>query len=138
MSVQTTYEQSHHIPAGRLWFGAAGAGIAWALQGFTCFQIATQACASGSGHWWPIPRVDVRILLVCVTLAYLLVAAASGIVSYFNWRALADRQKFIQAEGIPRENFMALTGAFVSAASVVGLIWAGIPFFLIPVCSSYR
>jgi hypothetical protein len=76
--------------------------------------------------------------MVCVTLAYLSVAAAAGIVSYRNWRTLAERQRLMQAEGIPRENFMALTGAFVGAASVVGLIWAGIPFLLIPICSSYR
>jgi hypothetical protein len=138
MPVQATFEPSQHIPAGRLWFGAAGAGIAWALQGFTCFLIATQACADRTGNWGPLPGIGVRILLVCVTIAYFSVAAAAGIVSYRNWRTLSERQRLTQAEGIPRENFMALTGAFVGAASVVGLIWAGVPFFLIPVCSSYR
>jgi hypothetical protein len=121
-----------------LWFGTAGAGISWALQGFTCFLIATQACANGTGNWGPLPAAGVRIALVCVTLIYLSVAAAAGVVSYRNWRTLSESQRLTQAEGIPRENFMALTGAFVGAASVVGLIWASFPFFLIPVCSSYR
>jgi hypothetical protein len=138
MSLQATSDSTHHIRPASLWFGATAGAIAWALQGFTCFEIAVQACADGSGNWGPLSGPGVRVLLGLVTLAYLAVAAASGFVSYRNWRALANHRRLIDAEGVGREEFMAIAGAFVGVAAVIGLIWAGLPSLLIPTCTSYR
>jgi hypothetical protein len=138
MSVQTTSDPSQRVRPASLWFGATAGAVAWALQGFTCFEIAVQACADGTGNWGPLSGPGVRILLGCVTLGYLAVAAASGFVSYRNWRTLSNHRQLTHAEGIGREEFMAIAGFFVGAAAVIGLIWAGIPSILIPTCSSYR
>ena len=138
MPVETTTETSQRIPPGRLWFGAAGGAIAWALQGFVCFEIAVQACKDGTGNWGPLSGPAVRILLGCVSLGFLVIAAASGYVSYHNWRTLSERRRIMQAEALGREEFMALIGAFVGLAAVVGLIWSGLPAIWIPTCSSYR
>jgi hypothetical protein len=136
MPVQTNSEPVQRIRPARLWFGAAGAAGSWALQGFTCFLITTQECASGTGQWGPLSPTGVRLLLGCLTLGFLAVAAASGWVSYKNWRLLSGQRRLLEAEGFGREEFMALVGIFVGALSVLGLIWAGIPAIMIPACSS--
>ncbi len=138
MNIQNHTHPAHEIPSGRLWFGAAGAAIAWALQGFTCFEIAVQACKDGGSSWGSLSGLGVRVLLGVVTAAYLGIASASGVVSYMNWRSLVENRHLFQAEGIGREEYMALTGVFVGAATVLGLIWAGIPPLFLDVCNTYR
>jgi hypothetical protein len=138
MPLETTFDQSQRLSPGRLWFGAAGAAIAWALQGFTCFMISTQACADFTDSWGPLSGTGVRILIGCVTAGYLAAAAAATIVSYRNWRQISDHRRLIDAEGIGREQYMALGGVFVGAASVLGLIWAGIPPIFFNVCNTFR
>lgn len=138
MAVETTTQHTHHIPPGRLWFGTTGAAIAWAVQGFTCFLISTQECADGTGSWGPLSGTGVRVLLICLTAGFLAVAAAATVVSYRNWRELSEHHHLMQAEGIGREQFMAIGGVFIGAASVIGLIWAGIAPIFLPACSSFR
>jgi hypothetical protein len=138
MSTETISGEARHITSGRLWFGAAGAAIAWALQGFICFLISTQACANGTGSWGPISASAVRILIGMVSLLFLAVSVASMLVAWLNWRALTDGRHLLEAEGIPRENFMAVTGMFVGLACSIGLIWAGIPAVFFEVCNTWR
>jgi hypothetical protein len=138
MPVETTADRSPRIPPARLWFGAAGAAAAWALQGFTCFTMAVQACKDGTGSWGPLSPVGVRVLIGCVSLAYLAVALASGFVSYRNWRGLSDGRHLMQAEGYGREEYMALVGIFVGLTASVGLIWASMGPIFCNVCTTYR
>jgi hypothetical protein len=138
MPVESSYDHSRHIRPARLWFGAVGAATAWALQGFTCFLIATQACANGIGYLHGIPAFGVRVLIGGVTGLYLAIALASTWVSYGNWRTLADHRQLMQAEGLGRQEYMALVGVFVGITSSVGLIWAGIPPFFLDVCNTIR
>ncbi len=138
MPVETTIDRSPRIWPPRLWFGAAGAAVAWALQGFTCFLISTQACKNGTGSWGPLSPIGVRILIGCVSAAYLAVALASCFVSYQNWRSLSDTRSLKNAEGYGREEYMALVGIFVGAIVGVGLIWSGIPPFFCDVCNTFR
>jgi hypothetical protein len=138
MPVETSSNQSTRIPPGRLWFGAAGAAVAWALQGFTCFILATQACKTGTGYLGPLSPTLVRVLIGCVSAAYLVVAAASGIFSYKNWRILAQQRKLLEAEAYGREEYMALTGTFVGLTAVVGLIWSSIPPIFFSSCNTFR
>ena len=123
------------IPPGRLWFGAAGAAVAWAVQGFTCFEIATQACADGTGtgdrsrrrrpdfNWLCDRRISGR-------------RGRRGHCILPNWRSLAESRELMQAEGTGREEYMALVGVYVGATCVVGLIWAGIPPIFLNVCNT--
>jgi len=138
MATEITYDSSHAVPSGRLWFGSAGAAIAWALQGFTCFLISTQACADGTGSWGPLSAGGVRVLIGCVTGGYLAIAAASTFLSYTNWRTLANSRRLIESEAIARDEYMALTGVFVGTACILGLLWAGIPPFFLDACNTAR
>jgi hypothetical protein len=131
-------DQTHFIPPRRLWFGATGAAVAWALQGFTCFQIAVQACANGTGSWGPLSGLGVRLLLGVVTLAFLIVAGAAGVISYRSWRTVTESRELMQAEGHDWQAYVALAGVFASVTCSVGLIWAGIPPIFFEVCNTIR
>jgi hypothetical protein len=138
MNVQTPLGHSNRIPQRRLWFGACAGAAAWATDGFTCFLISTQACADGNGNWGSLSAAEVRLLLGVITLVLLAVAVIGGLMSLRNWRSLSEQRNLAEAEGQGREAFMALVGVFVSAAFVVGIIWAGIPLILIDVCINAR
>jgi hypothetical protein len=139
MPVETAiHDRTQRIPPGRLWFGAAGAAVAWAIQGFTCFEIAVQACAGGTGSWGPLSGLGVRLLIGFLSLGFIAVAVAAGFVSYRNWIRLAESRHLKQDEGLGREDYMALVGMFTSLACVVGLIWAGVPPIFFDVCNTIR
>lgn len=139
MAVETSAtDERRLIGPGRLWFGATGAAVAWAIQGFTCFQIAVQACSGGAGSWGPLSGFGVRLLLGFLTLGFLIVAAAAGITSYRNWRVFSETRDLMQAEGLDWRAYIALAGMFVSVTCVVGLVWAGIPPIFFEVCNTIR
>ena len=139
MAVQTSAsDRTHVIPPSRLWFGATGAAVAWAVQGFVCFQIAVQACANGTGSWGPLSGLGVRLFIGLLTLGFLAVAAAAGLISYRNWKTFSENHGLMEAEGRDWRAYLALAGVFVSATCVVGLIWAGIPPIFLEVCNTIR
>ena len=138
MPTESTYDRPHRIGPVRLWFGAVGGAVAWALQGFTCFTMAAQACKDGPGNWGPFSPTAVRVLIGCVSAAYLAVALAACYISYQNWRALADGRRFMEAEGYGREEYMALAGVLVGLTASVGLIWASIPPIFVSSCNTFR
>ncbi len=137
--VQSPAAPSRRLPPKRLWFGACAGAAAFAIQGFTSFMIAIQACKDGHvGDWGPLSATGVRGLLGAVTAFLLVIAIIGGIVSFRNWRAVSEASSITSAEGRDREAFMALVGLFVAAAFVIGIIWAGLPPALLNVCVSAR
>lgn len=122
----------------RLWFGTAAAAGAFAIDGFVCFLISTQACRFGDGRLGPLSPPAVRVLLGVITLICLAVAASGGLVSIRNYRAVSEPHSIFHAEALNREAFMSLVGILLSAAFVIGIIWAGIPVILIQVCVNAR
>lgn len=120
-----------HVPSGRLWFGLLAAAVAWAAQGFLSVLIATEACRDsqlGGG----------RGALIVLTLAALALAVAGGMVTHTNWRRLSEQTQFAYAEGRSREEFLALTGIFLSVIFIIGIIWGGLPLALLDVCEATR
>ena len=129
---------TNRLPQRRLWFGTAAAAAAWALDGFVCFLISTQACKTGAGHLGPLGGPEVRILLGVITLIFLAIAVAGGFTSYSNWRSISEQRSLTHAEAVNREAFMSLIGVFLSVAFVIGIIWAGIPLIVTNVCINAR
>lgn len=138
MPTDTVSPAITHIPPRRLWFGATGAAVAWALHSTVCEVIASKACQNNIGSWGALSPIGVRWLMAVVTLIALAVAVASGLVSFSNWRTLAERPDFVHAEGHRREQFMALVGTFAGAVFVIGILWAGIPLIMLDVCIKAR
>jgi hypothetical protein len=107
------------VSPARLWFGVSAAAVAWVLENMLGPVISSL-------------RGDaVRLLLAAVTVALLAVAVTAGVVSYQNWRRLSDQRSISASEGRNRAEFMALAGVFVSTVFVVGIVWSGIPLFMI-------
>lgn len=138
MPTQTSTHPPTHTSPRSLWFGTTAAAIAWVLHGFVCEIISSQACQDGTGNWGPLSPLGVRWLLAGITLGFLAVAVAGGIVSFRNWRHLTESPDLVHAEGRRREQFMALGGIFVSAAFVIGIVWAGIPLIFLDICMKAR
>ena len=61
-----------------------------------------------------------------------------GFVSYLNWRRLSTQPSILQAEGRSRSEFVALLGVYISITLGVGMIWMGIPLFILRLCARVR
>lgn len=127
-----------HIPPRSLWFGTAGAAVAWALHGVVCEVISAEACRNNIGSLGLLSPLGVRWLLAAITLAFLAISVAGGIVSFRNWRHVTETRDLMHAEAPQREQFMSLGGIFLSAAFVVGIIWAGLPLIFLDICMKAR
>jgi hypothetical protein len=138
MEVETNPGEAKSVSERRLWFGFGAGAVSWALHGLISFLICTQACQDGAGDLGPLPAGSVRILLGVITLFFLAVTTAGGIVSFRLWRVLAERRDLMHAEGRGRQEYMALLGVFVSTVFVLGIIWAGLPPIFINVCVTPR
>lgn len=138
MPTQVASDPPSRIRPRSLWFGAAGAAVAWALHGVICEVIASEACRNGVGNIWSLSPLGVRWLLAGITIGFLAVAVIGGITSFRNWIQLAEHHDLVHAEGFGREQFMALGGIFVSAAFVIGIIWAGLPLIFLDICMKAR
>lgn len=140
MSTEIQYVATpERLPQRRLWYGTCAAVAAFAAQGFTCFQIAIQACKDGHvGTWGPLSPSGVRWVLGGISFFLFLVALSGALISLRNWRAVAEQRKLSEAEGHGREAFMSLAGIFISVAFLVGVIWLGMPMLVLDTCVTVR
>jgi hypothetical protein len=117
-------------PARRIWIGILGAPLAWAAQGLIGWFISARACAG---------EIDgnVRTLEVVVSLLALIVALTGFWIGLLAWRRSGDRGlAAIRAE--VRPDFLAAVAMIVSAAFSLGIVWAGLSAFLLPMCERMR
>lgn len=73
-----------------------------------------------------------------VTFCLIGVAASAGCLSYMNWRSLSGDSSLVQAEGRGRAEFIALLGIFVSFTLGIGMVWMGLPLFILHLCARTR
>lgn len=138
MPAQTTSPPSTPVSPRRLWFGATGAAVAWALQSTVCTVISSKACQNNVGNWGPLSPLGVRWLMGGITFVALAIAIAAGLASFRNWRTFSERQDLVRAEAGRRETFMAFVGVFSTVIFVIGILWAGIPLIMLDVCVKAR
>ncbi len=125
---------SQPIPAKSLWFGFAGAAVAWILAGFIDAVLAWEACQGGEAGSAFFTQTLIRIVLGVITFGLLATAIASGVISFRNWRALSRSPSFASAEARGRREFMALVGVIVAVSLGMGIVWFAIPIYVIPMC----
>ena len=121
-----------------LWFGTAGAVMAWVLAGLLDVLFAWQACLGGERGSNVFTSTGMEILLGCISFGFLAVGVAAGVVSYKNWRKLSDQPDIISAEAKPRKQFMALVGVIVSLTLGVGMAWFSVPIYVLNICMRWR
>lgn len=126
------------VSSTRLWFGFAAGVLAWLGLGISDVLLTWREClhneayGGASGH----PGLDMlNIGLFCLLLA---IAIVAGIMSYQNWRKLSGQVRIYRAEATGSREYFALLGVFISLTFGMGIVWLGIPLFIITLCVRTR
>jgi hypothetical protein len=122
------FEHHRDVPEGRLWFGILAAPAAWIAQGALGWFFGYRVCTSMS-------IASVRTTLSIISLLAIGMTLAGLITGWRNYRQFDGD---IGVEAWDRVAFMSLAGVFVSAAFLVGSIWAGLTPVLLDSCGGMR
>ena len=137
--MEEPYNLEANILAQRgLWFGPLAGATAFSLAGFVDWVISSRACFIGHGSLGPILSEGVRWLLVGINLVLFLLALAGLRVSYHYWRRTAqpsEAPEVIKAQAQESAEFVSLVGTFVNTAMALGVVWIGLIFIFISVCT---
>ncbi len=118
-----------------LWFGVAGAAIAWVVAEFLNVLIFGQSCPRWLAAFVRPAPLGPRIVLLVITLALLAMAVMAGVVCHRLWRRFrTETSSFLEAEGYDRREYMTLFGWVVSSTLGLGLIWFALPICIIHLC----
>ncbi len=126
------------VPTRTLWFGVAASIAAWFGLYLADILITWLTCPQRDQLGGPGPDPVVRLLYIAFTALLLAVAIGTGTLSYRNWRRLSGVRALLAAEAFERREFMALAGLFVSFTLGVGIVWLGLPLFMIQLCLRTR
>lgn len=121
----------------RQWFALLAAPCAWALQGLLGWFVASSGC----GHAISMPRwlsdAGVRGAETIITAGALLLALAGVRVAFAAWRAFSQPNA-TPMQGRGRMEFIATAALLISLVFTLGIVWAGIPTFILPACEAIR
>ena len=126
------------VPTRTLWFGVAASVAAWFGLYLADILITWLTCPQRDQLGGPSPDPAVRLLYLAFTVVLLALATVTGTISYRNWRRLSGIKALLAAEAFERKEFMALAGLFISFTLGVGIVWLGIPLFMIQLCLRTR
>ncbi|HEX5236153.1 MAG TPA: hypothetical protein VFW25_12585 [Silvibacterium sp.] len=117
-----------------LWFGFAASAFAWVLLGCLDLVITLLACTHQGRNGIPGNHPNASPIFIVISLILLVVAIASGIISYRNWRRLSVRPGILDSPAVERREFMAVIGVIVSITLGMGIIWLTLPPFFLDIC----
>jgi hypothetical protein len=126
------------VPTGTLWFGVAASVAAWFGLYLADILITWLTCPQRDQLGGPSADAGARVLYIVSTLILLALASTAGTMSYRNWRRLSGMKELLAAEAFERKEFMALAGLFISFTLGVGIVWLGLPLFMIQMCLRTR
>jgi hypothetical protein len=121
-----------------LWFGLSSAFFCWFLLGIAEMFITWRACLHREAEGNASSHPGAMAAAFVVTFFLIGVVGAAGFVSYFTWRQLASERTLMEAEGRSRREYMALLGVIASITLGVGMVWMGLPLFLLRLCARVR
>jgi hypothetical protein len=115
-----------------LQFAASAAPVAWGAHGLTSLIVVAKSCQGGHGR-------AAGIFVQALTVVLLLGVAALGVASYASWRQLAGPGSVVRSEARDQDEMLALVGVFASVAFSIGILWDGLPAFLVTdLCEALR
>jgi hypothetical protein len=126
------------VSTGTLWFGVAASVAAWFGLYLADILITWLICPQRDQAGGPAADPGARLLYGFFTLLLFTLAALAGTMSYRNWRRLSSIKELLAAEAFERKEFMALAGLFISFTLGVGIVWLGLPLFMIQMCLRTR
>lgn len=138
MATNTEVRNLTPLDQPRLWFGFATGICTWLGLGIADLLLAWKVCEAGPNSWGLVSKGSAIAIFAIITLILLGLTIAAGIVSFRNFRRITDNASLAHAEGTGRDEFMALGGMFISLALGIGIVWLGIPLFILDVCTRAR
>jgi hypothetical protein len=129
-AVMTTGYRAANEPSVRriiLWFGVLGPPVAWAMQLFVDYYLASLRCAPGfTANSWAGVSVF-TVLIVAMTVLMAVVACLAGLGALSIWRGLdVNVEETIEGD-TGRVAFMALGGMLESLFFLLIIIVSGVP-----------
>ncbi|HEY1581141.1 MAG TPA: hypothetical protein VGF82_29080 [Terracidiphilus sp.] len=122
------------VASRRLWFGFATSAAAWVSLGFLDILICWRACTRQQGYGIPDPHPWARVLFFVLALLLLALTLTSGFTSYRNWRKLSLERSLLDAQGVERQEFMAIAGVIISVTLGMGIVWLALPPLFLDLC----
>jgi len=127
----------HQVSLAALWFGLLAAPVVWSLQILVLYPVVAHGCFPRD-HPLSLPVFSVAPIVLLVSIAALVVAAAAGLVALKNWRTTREEhysgQGHLLETGEGRSRFMALGGLLLSGLFFFGIMLNGLPFLLLGPC----
>jgi hypothetical protein len=131
-------DNAQKISNRRVWFEFAASAGSWIFLGFFESVIAWRACVHQEQFGGPSPHPGARILYFLLWIASFSLALLAGSMSYRTWRRLCGASKLLRAEGRERQEFMSLSGLFITVTLGFGFFWMCLPLFMLQMCARTR
>jgi len=122
----------------RLWFGLLGAVTAWITLFFAEIVITWQACMHDEQFGGASSHRGFLLLAIIIFFLLLAMALLAGFLAYRAWRSRAGPGKFFYAEAEDRREYMGMVGVLLTILMGVGIIWLGLPLWIIALCVRTR
>lgn len=116
-----------------LWFGTLGGAIAWSLHTVIVWGIDETTCRSGHSAIGAIPLTP---LLLGIALLFLLITAASTLVSWRHWRRLRTAEGLAGLAELRRDRaqLMAVVGLVMNVFFLLMVTFGAIDVIVFPAC----
>lgn len=138
MSTEMTPPPRRKISGKRLWFGFSAAFLCWFGLGIADVMITWRECLHHEQYGTSSSHPGLLTLNIVIFLALLVIAVVAGIVSYRNWRTLSGEKGIFSAEATLPHEYLAMIGVIFTITLTVGIIWFGLPLFIIQLCARTR
>ena len=106
-----------------LWIGVLGGPFLWLCSFEARFALAPWACTFDNK--WALHGVAIAALILCLVCA---------LISYREWKLISRGELSPDAGAIPRANFMAILGIFVSCGCAMIVVAQTIPEIVLGAC----
>lgn len=138
MPAEITPPPRRKISAKRLWFGFAAAFFCWFGLGIADVMITWRECLHHEQFGTSSSHPGLLTLNIIIFLALLVVAVVAGVTSYRNWRTLSGEEGIFSAKAERPHEYLAMLGVVMTIMLTVGIIWFGLPLFIIQLCARIR
>lgn len=119
-----TVARNPKMPAAGQGFALVAPAVAWSSHELASWYVASTMCSvEGAGA--------VRIVLPLISMVALAVAVTGLAIGYGRLRSVAASGSVLSAEGLSRDEMLALSSVFLGAVFTLGLVWASLPGILL-------
>lgn len=126
------------VSRGREWFALWGAAIAWVSIYVADIVITWQACLHHEQLGGTSSHAGLLILNMIVFFILLAISILAGILAYRAWRARTGGGNIFYAQAEDRHEYMAMIGVLMTITLGLGVLWMGLPLWMISLCVRTR